>query len=121
MDKQRHNWISYLVIVSLVWLPVQYGQAMAIAHTMDHYKCQHCDSKQAQHHTDHHAKQGCSQSKVCDNEHNCSSNHHCAKCNLDKQVTAYTAIKHPAKQEILFYSASFSEFYPHPELRPPQV
>lgn len=125
MEKQRHTWISYLIMIGMILLPFQYGQAMAAVHSNQQNAVCHSASMNHHQHDKQDVKQQSSNQAgsghVCDNHHKCSNHHHCAKCQADAKSVGTFEIEILTGNEIVSFSSSFSEFYPHPDLRPPRV
>lgn len=122
MKKQRHNWFSYLVIFSLLLLPLKYGQAMGHEMSMkQNFECHYSNVTTQQHHQDHQAKQLMAKGKVCDTEHNCGDQHQCSKLQFDQYAKNKISIKLVTSSIPSFLSTRFSEFYPKKELRPPKA
>jgi hypothetical protein len=125
MKKQRHTWLSYFIMISMILLPFQYGQAMSAAHSKQQNTVCHDASMTHHQHDQRDAKQVSSNqadsSHICDNHQKCSNHHHCAKCQVDTKFANAFDIEILTSNEITDFSSSFSEFYSLPDLRPPRV
>ena len=122
MKTQRHNWLSYLVIFSIVVLPFQLGQAAMISDvTQNSYKCMNSQSDMSHEHHANHLQQVKSITKVCDSEHKCTDHNHCVKCNMDRQPVSSSTVNYSASNRISYQPDNYFEYFPYPELHPPQA
>ena len=112
-------------------LPLQYGQAMPHAVSHESMVSMHADNQGNElAHEQHHVMGDCAKfdqdqdigtTSICDMDKGCVDQNHCAKCQMDKVARNNVNDKPVDKQTLDFSSANYFEFYPHPDLRPPQA